>query len=102
MRVRESPAKRERNLRTERELCEQAGWGILDTWVGCTPPPTLVEYRGTSLIRKRIPSGPYSRPDPACGPDHPRAFNTWKREFKLPWRKAGLLRHLDDVVDSDQ
>ena len=25
-----------------------------------------------------------------------------KGEFKLPWRKAGLLRHLDDVVDLDQ
>ena len=24
------------------------------------------------------------------------------REFKLSLRKAGLLKHLDDVVDSDQ
>jgi len=27
---------------------------------------------------------------------------TWKREFKLPWREAGPLYHLDDKVDSDQ
>ena len=27
---------------------------------------------------------------------------TWNREFKLLWRKAGLLKYLDDVVDSDQ
>ena len=27
---------------------------------------------------------------------------TWKREFKFPWRRAGPLRHLDDVVDLDQ
>ena len=25
-----------------------------------------------------------------------------KGEFKLPWRKAGPLYHLDDYVDSDQ
>ena len=27
---------------------------------------------------------------------------TWKREFKLPWRKAGPPNHPDDDVDSDQ
>ena len=27
---------------------------------------------------------------------------TWKREFKLPWRKAGVLKHQDNVVDSHQ
>jgi len=27
---------------------------------------------------------------------------SWNSEFQLPWGKAGLLRHLDDVVDSDQ
>ena len=31
-----------------------------------------------------------------------RYHATWKREFKIPWRKAGLLKHLDDVVYSDQ
>ena len=25
-----------------------------------------------------------------------------KREFILPWREAGPLKHLDDKVDSDQ
>ena len=27
---------------------------------------------------------------------------TWKREFKLPWREAGLPNHHDDKVDLDQ
>ena len=27
---------------------------------------------------------------------------TGKREFKLPWRKAGPPNHHDDIVDSDQ
>ena len=27
---------------------------------------------------------------------------TWKREFKVPWRKAGPPNHLDDKVDSNQ
>jgi hypothetical protein len=31
-----------------------------------------------------------------------RYVHTWKREFKLPWHKAGLQRHLDDMVDSGQ
>ena len=26
----------------------------------------------------------------------------WKREFILPWRKAGSHNHHDDMVDSDQ
>ena len=30
-----------------------------------------------------------------------RCKNTWKREFKLPWREAGPPNHLDDGVDSD-
>ena len=33
-------------------------------------------------------------------PEKGRFKTNWKREFKLPWRKAGL--HLDDSVDSDQ
>jgi len=31
-----------------------------------------------------------------------RCKATWKREFKLPWRKAGPPNHHDDKVDSDQ
>jgi len=31
-----------------------------------------------------------------------RVFAAWKREFKLPWREAGLPNHHDDEVDSDQ
>ena len=31
--------------------------------------------------------------------DNGRSKATWKREFKLSWRKAGPLKHLDDVVD---
>ena len=27
---------------------------------------------------------------------------TWKRQFKLPWRKAGPPNRLDDKVDPDQ
>ena len=27
---------------------------------------------------------------------------TFKREFKLPWREAGPPNHLNDQVDSDQ
>jgi len=30
-----------------------------------------------------------------------RCKATWKREFKLPWRKAGPPNHLDDKMDSD-
>ena len=41
-------------------------------------------YRGSSLIRNSAPK------DPTVGLClGPKA--TWKREFKLPWRKAGLL-----------
>ena len=43
--------------------------------------------RGYSLIRKRDSLGPYSRTMPQEG----RYKATWKRKFKLPWRKAGLL-----------
>jgi len=31
-----------------------------------------------------------------------RVSDTWKREFKLPWREAGPPNHHDDKVDSDQ
>ena len=31
-----------------------------------------------------------------------RCTATWKREFRLPWRKAGPPNHHDDKVDSDQ
>jgi len=31
-----------------------------------------------------------------------RCKATWKREFKLPWRKAGPPNHLDGKVNSDQ
>ena len=31
-----------------------------------------------------------------------RCKATWKREFNLPWREAGLLYYHDDKVDSDQ
>ena len=31
-----------------------------------------------------------------------RCKATWKREFKLSWRRAGQPSHLVDVVDSDQ
>ena len=31
-----------------------------------------------------------------------RYMATWKREFKLPWRKAGPPNHHDDKEDSDQ
>ena len=30
-----------------------------------------------------------------------KCMATWKGEFKLPWRKADLLNHRDDEVDSD-
>ena len=31
-----------------------------------------------------------------------KGIQTFKREFKLPWRKAGLLKHHNDMDDSDQ
>ena len=31
-----------------------------------------------------------------------RDMAAWKREFKLPWRKAGPLKSADDQVGSDQ
>ena len=35
-------------------------------------------------------------------PEKGRNKATWKREFKVLWREAGPLNHLDDKVDSDQ
>jgi len=31
-----------------------------------------------------------------------RKADTWKLEFKFPWREAGPPNHLDDKVHSDQ
>ena len=36
------------------------------------------------------------------GCEEGRCKATWRRESKLPWRKAGPPKHLDDIVDSDQ
>ena len=46
----------------------------------------------------RVDGGP---PSSAVGV-YGHYIQTWKKEFKLPWREAGPPNHYDDKVDSDQ
>ena len=52
-----------------------------------------------NYIHKALQGAP---PDVAPCNEEGRCKATWKREFNLPWRKAGPPNHHGDKVDSEQ